>query len=223
MTRAGAVQAPMFKRNQVEGAIINVWGPEPPEHKLLLRNQIKRLLDTDRSLGRNKRSSDPERSNFAFYSTPMQGKGYDNWFSDYEAFALLTGLRLMQQGWPQGFAVSLLRQVRRQLEKAYFRIANDDPTLRSNDQRIMQLKRPGTLAVDDSDPLFLGIISPRSERKSSPNAVIGRSRELLAFLMAQGSGFTITAMEIESSLHSLMASLTKIKLRSRGRSKRKKN
>jgi hypothetical protein len=67
-----------------------VWDSEPAKHEALLRNQIKRLIDTARSLGRNKRSTGPIRANFAFYSNPMQGKGHDNLFSNYEAFALLT-------------------------------------------------------------------------------------------------------------------------------------
>jgi hypothetical protein len=64
----------MFKRSQAEEAIVKVGGPEPPQHEALLRNQIKRLLDTDRSLGRNKRSTDPVRANFAFYSDPCRAR-----------------------------------------------------------------------------------------------------------------------------------------------------
>jgi hypothetical protein len=63
----------MFKRNQVEEAIVNVWEPESAKHAAHLHTQIKRLLDTDRSLGRNKRSTDPARANFAFYTNTMPG------------------------------------------------------------------------------------------------------------------------------------------------------
>jgi hypothetical protein len=210
----------MFKRNQVEEAIINVWGPEPKKHEARLRNQIKRLLDTDRSLGRSKQSTDPERANFAFYSTPMRGKGHDNWFSNYEAFALLTGLRLMQHGRPQGFTVKSLRQVRPKLEKEYSRIAGQDPAVLFRKQRIQQAK-PGTVDVENSDPVFLGIISSRYERKSAPETVISRGQEsLIARLMAHGSGFALTALEIASSVHVLGTALATINSRSRGRSKR---
>jgi hypothetical protein len=76
-----------------------------------LRIWPKRLLDADRALDRNKRSTDPGRANFAFYSCDMPGRGVENAFSEYEAFALLTGIRLMRHGWTQGFVVSVLRRV----------------------------------------------------------------------------------------------------------------
>ena len=109
----------MFKRNQVEEAIINVWGPEPKKHAARVRNQIKRLLETDRSLSRDNRSTDPACATFAFYSEMMPGKGRDNTFSSYEAFAITTALGLMRHGWSQSFAVTLLRQIRRELETEY--------------------------------------------------------------------------------------------------------
>ena len=34
---------------------------------------------------------------------PKPGKGFEVWLADYEAFALLTGVRLLQHGWPQGW------------------------------------------------------------------------------------------------------------------------
>jgi hypothetical protein len=214
----------MFKRNQVEEAIINIWGPEPAKHAAHLRSQIKRLLDTDRSLGRNKRSTDPERANFAFYSNTMPGKGRDNWFSDYEAFALLTGLRLMRHGWPQRFAVTLLRQVRERLEKEHSRIANQDPAVLFDNQLIMQQAKPGTIVVDNSDPVFVGIISTQSDGakaamcrgQESLIAFLTASREMLA--TAQGIGRTLTSLEVASSAHILANALAKISLRNRGRS-----
>jgi hypothetical protein len=64
----------MFKHNQVEQAIINVRRPEPAPPEALLRNQIKRLLDTDRSLGRNKRST-PSAQISAFLQHSHAGQG----------------------------------------------------------------------------------------------------------------------------------------------------
>ena len=46
----------------------------------------------------------------------------ENWFSDYEAFALLNGVRLMGHGWPQGLAVSVMRRVRPGLEEEHRKI-----------------------------------------------------------------------------------------------------
>ena len=100
-----------------------------------MRTRLKRLLETDRGLGRNKRSADPESANFAFYSTERREDGVENWFSDYEAFALLIGLRLMRHGWPQGFAVAVLRRVKPELEKHHARILKQDPAVLFDEQR----------------------------------------------------------------------------------------
>src|SRR5215475_5153361 len=97
-----------YKRNQVEDAISRTVDARSARPSSELRTRVKRLLDTDRNLGRNKRSTDPTMANYAFYSADQRGKGVEVWFSAYEAFALMTGLRLLQHGWPQGFAVEML-------------------------------------------------------------------------------------------------------------------
>ncbi|HET7493049.1 MAG TPA: hypothetical protein VFK01_14350, partial [Bradyrhizobium sp.] len=56
----------MFKRNQVEEAIACVLEPGSAKPSSQMRTRLKRLLETDRGLGRSKRSRDPERANFAF-------------------------------------------------------------------------------------------------------------------------------------------------------------
>src|ERR1700751_1652802 len=117
----------MFKRNQLEEAIALVYEPGLAKPRSEIRTQLRRLLETDRSLGRNKRSSDPEKANFAFYSMDTLGRGTENYFSEYEVFALLTCLRLMRHGWPQTRAVALLRGVRPRLEKHHGRILKQDP------------------------------------------------------------------------------------------------
>ena len=91
----------MFKRNQVEQAIGQILEPGSAKLSSTLRSRMRRLLETDRRFGRSKRSTDPVRANFAFFSSNMPGRGTENWFSEYEAFAILTGLRLMQHPWPR--------------------------------------------------------------------------------------------------------------------------
>jgi hypothetical protein len=73
---------PRFKRNQVEEAISRMVDPtaEKPSADLLTR--LKRLLDTDRSLGRNARSSDPEKAMYAFFSKDAAGSGFEVWFQE---------------------------------------------------------------------------------------------------------------------------------------------
>ena len=95
----------MFKRNQVEEAIACVLEPESAKPSSEMRTRLRRLLETDRALGRSKRSPDPERANFAFSGMDAPGRGFENWFTGYESFALLTGLRLMRDRWPQGLVV----------------------------------------------------------------------------------------------------------------------
>src|SRR5947209_6859606 len=104
-----------YKRNQIQEAIARLIEPGTVNPGAQTRARLKRLLEADRGLGRSKRSADPERANFAFFSMDAPGRGVEIWFCEYEAFALLTGLRLMQHGWPQGFAVSVLRRVRPEL------------------------------------------------------------------------------------------------------------
>ncbi len=84
-----------YKRNQVEKAISRVFETGSAKPSLGLRTRLKRLLETDRGLGRSKRSADPKCANFAFYSMEGPGRGGEVWFSAYEVFALLIGLRLM--------------------------------------------------------------------------------------------------------------------------------
>ena len=88
----------MFKRNQVEEAISRLFGETSPKPSSELRTRVKRLLDLDRGLGREARSKNPDRTHYAFYSEGSPGKGVEIWFSEYEAFAISLGLRLMRHG-----------------------------------------------------------------------------------------------------------------------------
>src|SRR4051794_30551106 len=101
-----------YKRGQLENAMAGVLEPGSKAPSVTLRTRIKRLLELDRKLGRKRRSQSVEESNFAFFSEDSPGTGADISFSEYEAFALLIGLRIMDHGWPQGLAVSIMRRVR---------------------------------------------------------------------------------------------------------------
>jgi hypothetical protein len=209
----------MFKRNQVEEAIALVYEPELAKPSSEIPTQLKRLLETDRSLGRNKRSSDPEKANFAFYSMDTLGRGTENSFSEYEVFALLTCFRLMRHGWPQTRAVALLRGVRPRLEKHHARILKQDATALFDQDLIKQRAQPGTIAVDNTDPVFLVITSGEQQGRSSANstAICRGQEELMPFIKAQGSGKPWTALELVNSIHGLSSTLAKIRPRRRGR------
>jgi len=183
-----------------------------------MRTRVKRLLETDRGLGRNKRSAHPESANFAFYSMDEPGRGVENWFSGYEAFALLIGLRLMRLDWPQGLAVAVLRRVKPELKKHHARILTQDPAVLSDEQR-RQRAKPGDLDVDNPDPVFLAINSTdRKDRSgSNPAAICRGQNELMRFIKAQGVGQTCTVLELGNSVHALSSALAKTTPRKRGR------
>src|SRR5262249_49947877 len=118
-----------------------------------------------RAHGRVARSTDPTRANYAFYSADAPGSGGDVWFSGYEAFALLIGIRLMGHGWPQGSAVSVMRLVRPKLETEHDRILRQDPKSLFNEVIIRQNAREGDMAFDNMDPVLLTIVSkPEASR-----------------------------------------------------------
>src|ERR1700682_2581437 len=111
-----------YKRNQIEEAISRTSGEKSAQPSAALRTQLKRLLDTDRNSTREARENGAKPLNYAFYSSDAPGKGSEVYFSTYEAFALDTGLRLLDHGWPQVFVVNALRHIRRNFERQHGRI-----------------------------------------------------------------------------------------------------
>ena len=205
----------MFKRNQVEGAIARVFeGSVKPSSET--RTRLKRLLETDRALGCSRRSADPERANFAFYSVDAPGRGVEIWFSNYEAFALLIGLRLMHHGWPQGFAVAVLRQVRPELERQHALILEKDPTVLFDEQLIRERAGPGDMAFDSTDPVFL-VMQSRKDRSGPISSALCCGREELMPLIRAEAGATSTIFELTKSAHVLSYALATSKPRKRGR------
>src|SRR5262245_21116249 len=153
-----------YKRNQIEEAIARIFDPSSQKPPSELRTRIKRLLELDRSIGRKVRSKEPEEANFAFFSEEAPGTGADILFSEYEAFALLNGLRIMDHSWPQSFAVSMMRRVRVDLEREHARILWQDPAKLFDKDTIRARARESDIAVDNTDPVFLTIAS-----KSQPS------------------------------------------------------
>ncbi len=212
-----------YKRNQVEEAISGVLEPWSPEPTTDLRTQLKRLLETDRVLGRGPPSGDPERANYAFYSTEAPGSGIEVWFSSYEAFALLNGLRLMGHGWPQSFAVSVMRRVRPELEKQHARILKQDPKLLFDEEEIRRNAKEGDMAFDNTDPVLLTIVSKSGTAKkqgTDPNAcaVCRGLSEAMKFIRKAGGGTSPwTMFELVGVAHRLANALSRTEPRRRGR------
>jgi hypothetical protein len=210
-----------YKRNQIEEAIARIFDPNCRKPPSDLRTRIKRLLELDRSMGRKVRSKDPEEGNFAFFSEEAPGTGADISFSEYEAFALINGLRIMSHGWPQSFAVSIMRQVRRDLEGEHARILRQDPDKLFDWQAIGANAQEGDIGVDNTDPVYLALASkaqqsPDEAQRAVFCAVCQGSENAFKFRNHVGAS-SLTMLELATLAHRLHEELTKTEPRHRGR------
>jgi len=215
---------PEYKRNQVEAAIAAVLDSRSVTPSLELRTRLKRLLDTDRAAGIVARANEPERSNYAFYSAKGPGTGVEVWFSDYEVFALLNGLQLMTHGWPQGFAVSVMRRVRPELEKEFARILKQDPRRLFDDEAILSKANAGGMAFNNMDPVLLTIVTKsgalQQELKQPLACAVCRGPEaaMKFFQTAAGGRGALTMVDVVGPAHSLTKALAHTEPQHRGRS-----
>jgi hypothetical protein len=210
-----------YKRNQIEEAIARVVVPNCKELPSELRTRIKRLLELDRSMGRKVRSNDAEEANFAFFSDDAPGSGADISFSEYEAFALLNGLRMMDHGWPQSVAVSIMRRIRPDLEREHARILRQDPDELFNDEAVLANARGGDIAADNTDPVYLTVASkaqPASDqRQRALLSAVCRGHEGVEKFRRQVGASSVTMLEFVTLTHSLHTHLMKTAASPRGR------
>jgi hypothetical protein len=209
-----------YKRNQIEEAIARIFDPSCQEPPLELRTRIKRLLELDRSIGRKLRSKDAEKTNFGFFSDEAPGTGADIPFSEYEAFALLNGLRIMGHGWPQGFAVSVMRRLRLDLEREHARILRQRPDKLFDQQTILAKARPGAIAVDNTDPVFLAVgskVQGASGAQPSPLSAVCHGFEKVSEFSRDVGASSVTMLEVATLAHRLRQELMKTEPRRRGR------
>jgi hypothetical protein len=210
-----------YKRNQIEEAIARIFRPNCEKPSPELRTRIKRLLELDRSMGRKPRSKDPEQANFGFFTEEAPGTGADISFSEYEAFALLNGLRIMGHGWPQGFAVSIMRRIRVDLEREHERILRQSPVKLFDQEVIRASARPGDLAIDNTDPVFL-ILASKAQRSSGDGQTSGlvavcRGRAKVSEFSHDVGAVSLTIFELATPAHQLHQELMKTEPRRRGR------
>jgi hypothetical protein len=213
-----------YKRNQIEEAISKLLEPGSLEPSSELRTRLKRLLETDRALGRSLRSTDPGRAHYAFYSADAAGSGVEVWFSEYETFALLNALRLMGHSWPQSFAVLVLRRMRSELEGQHARILKQDSKWLFDQDEIRRNARAGDMALDNRDPVLLTIVSkrgggPSEQDEPSACAVCRGPIEAMEFVR-QGQGSAAggwTMFELVSVAFNLSKALANARPRLRGR------
>ena len=203
----------------MEEALFRSFGGNSREPNSELRTRVKRLLDADRERGRVPRSSNPEATHYAFFSDAPPGKGVEVLFSGYEAFALHTALRLLDHDRPQGFAVSLLRRLRPELERHHARILRQNPKVLFDQEAIRRNARLGDLAFDNTDPVLLVVASRRGQDGSEPLAcaVCQGAVEMAKFLKQENTR-SWSAHELVTPAHALARELSKTEPRKRGRS-----
>ena len=212
---------PTFKRNQVEEAISRAIDPAAEKPSTDLLNGLKRLLDTDRSLGRSAKSVDPEKATYAFFSQDAAGSGIEVRFQEYEAFALLIGWRFLEHGFPQQKAVLALRHMRHLLEQEHARIIQLDPKALFDQQRIRAAARPGQLYLNNTAPVFLVICSSeedsaKTDERSIKSVSICRNEADLMQLIKSHFGLN-TIFELVGTSHLLHDRLLRTPPSQRGR------
>jgi hypothetical protein len=208
-----------FKRNQVEEAISRLLQRKGARGQLETR--IKRLYETDRKLGRSPRANDADRANYGFFSAEAPGSGVEVWFSEYEAFALLTALRLLEHGLPQKTAVLILRRARPQLEPKHAEIMTWDPKSIFDERKIRARWQPGMAYLPTTRPVFLAVGGLQKPRKK-PSSEVGQEihiiekRDLLPYLLSE-TGKSATLFELSKAAHDMRAALTSTTPSKRGR------
>ncbi|MGE0768070.1 MAG: hypothetical protein AB7L90_16540 [Hyphomicrobiaceae bacterium] len=212
-----------YKRNQIFEAIAGVFKATGEPVPAALETKLRRLLELDKELGCTPRSSDPERASFAFYSAAPQGTGVDTEFSGADGFAVMTSLRLLEHGFPQRSAVTIMRRVRPQLEKEHARILRQDPRKLFDAEVVRDRAQPGALAFGNTDPVILAIVSAGAssqERTAQRACAVCRGQEALAAFLNQHRSAPWTAMELSNGTHLFAQELAKTKPRMRGHKSR---
>ena len=202
-----------YKRNQIEEAIFRTFGARE-ERRNELRFRIKRLLVTDRRLGRNAKSAREEDKHYAYFGQEPPGSGTEIMFSAYEAFALLAGVILLEHGLPQARVVKVMRLVRRPFERAHADLLKRDPATLFDKDAILANAREGMIYVNNTDPVFLVFVrvtaSAVDEEDGSTAVAVCRGLvELQSFIKRHSvPGTGATFFEFVSLMHALAAHLS---------------
>ena len=202
-------------------AISGMCDPGARAPSVELKTRLKRLLETDRDLGRKPRSTDPEEANYAFFSAKPPGSGVEVWFSEYEAFGLYTAWRLLEHGWPQATAVSILRQARPRLEPKHAEILQWDPVKLFDEKKILESAKRVRRWHGPLIPFILVIASRQGrpiESSSDPTreVKIFENGELMRFIRSE-VGLSVTNFELVRAAHNLRQALLKTAPTKRGR------
>jgi hypothetical protein len=210
-----------FKRNQVQEAIWRTLGAKDAR-AAELKLRLHRLFVVDRRLGRAKGGRNRAVSRYAFYSQEPPGSGIEVMFSGFEAFALLVAIMLLEHGIPQATVVSILRQVRRDLEAAHAQRLKMDRKVLFDPQAVREMAKPGMIATDNTAPVFLAFVRlSGSEVDGKVHEAITVCRghaELVAFIAKYSvPGEGTTFFELVSLMWKLSDNLAQTRPIKRGR------
>ncbi|MFD2251596.1 hypothetical protein FHS82_000751 [Pseudochelatococcus lubricantis] len=226
----------MYKRNQLEEAILRSEGHDPAGEVQDIRIRMKRLLDSDRKRAVVVESLFDQA--YAFYSAAAPGTGQEVWFTSYEVLALWVGLKLLASGYPQGRVVTVLRHHRKALEREHERITSSDllPLFgrsgfldkRATDEHRERLVQEGRLVERIDDMVFLAIeavpdvgISTRVINDDSdprPANICRGGKELMHFMEVEGfMKRPVLVVELTNAAHQLTHWLARIEPTRRGR------
>jgi hypothetical protein len=211
-----------YKRNQVEEAIFRTFGAGE-ERRKEIKFRIKRLIVTDRRLGRNVKSAAEEDQHYAFFDQEPPGSGTEIMFTAYQAFALLAAVMLLEHGLPQATVVRVLRCVRGQFETAHAGIMRKDPGRLFDQDAVLAQAKPGMIAVNNTDPVFLVFVRLTASSVDEQNGggavdVCRGVAQLQAFIKRHSvPGTGATFFEFVSLMHALAAHLSQTFPTKRGR------
>ena len=209
-----------YKRNQLEDAIIRTLGTSQAQARDL-KLRIKRLLLTDRRLGRGKRSKRRPPGRYAFYSGKPQGSGNEVMFTAFEVSAVLVALFLLKHGVPQAKVVSILREIRPDLEAAHNEILKKDSEELFDEQKIRAMAGAGVIPVDSTAPIFLAFAELDIGRgRVHATITVCRSLDELGKFLREHSvaGSGATFFQFTRLMHTLASNLAKTRPTKRGRS-----
>jgi hypothetical protein len=200
-----------YKRNQVEEAISRTIGEKSAKPSSELRTRLKRLLDVDRTL----KGVDSGTANFAFNSKDAPGKGGQVQFSDYDAFALLTGIRMLNHGWPQNFVVTTLRRIRKDLGDQHSKALG----MRSRGTTGPQPPAGEMAGMNPASPFLLIVSDNRTANANDqgPYAMTFANQVDAFRFQMQAVGRSCSWFELEAAAKALKANLARSLPRSRGR------
>jgi hypothetical protein len=208
-----------FKANQVQQAIFWTLGAEG-DRAGEIKFRLKRLLAADRSLGRRPRSHTQADHHYAFFSDDPPGTGSDILFTEYEAFASLAAIVLLEHGLPQAVVVRLLRQVRPQLEPIHAENLKKDPNRLFNERALRAQAKPGMIAFESTEPVILAFARLTGSSVDDVRTVVCVDHLELSSFMKQHSlpAVGISIFDFSRLIHNLAGNLLHTSARKRGRS-----